>query len=236
MRTRSVLLLLIFSSVMAVAALANETRQKTTAPQAKPPDLSTISVNGVGDIDPAKAFGSRDAVLVIEIFSDFQCPTCKQLYQATLTRVMDTYVSNTTACKIYVVHRDFPLPYHAYARTAASYSRAAAHIGKCAEVETALFQNQEKWEANGDVKAIVAAVLAPGEMKRVQTLVDSRTLEPLIDRDTQLGLTLPVHATPTMVIHTCDGHTYPISGMVSYDVLNTFLDKLTRESSPSSAH
>jgi len=236
MRTRTVFLLLIFSSVMAVAALANETRQKTAAPKASPSDLSTISVNGVGDIDPAKAFGSKDAVLVIEIFSDFQCPTCKQLYQATLTHVMDTYASSTTACKIYVIHRDFPLSYHAYSRTAASYSRAAAHIGKCAEVETALFQNQEKSEANGDVKAIVAAVLAPGEMKRVQSLVDSRTLEPLIDRDTQRGLSLLVRATPTMVIHTRDGHSFPISGMVSYDVLKIFLDKLIRENSPSSTH
>lgn len=144
---------------------------------------------------------------------------------------METYVTGVSPCKIYVIHRDFPLPYHAYSRIAASYSRAAAHIGKCAEVETALFQNQEKWEADGKVKAIVASVLTPSEMKRVQTLVNSKILEPLIDRDRQLGLSLPVRGTPTMVIHTHDGKSYTVSGMVSYEILKTFLDELIDESS-----
>jgi len=80
----------------------------------------------------------------------------------------------------YLVHRDFPLPMHAHSRVAASYSRAAAHIGKCEPVEQALFQNQEKWEANGDVKGTVASVLSPAEMKKVQAIVgrqDARAID-----------------------------------------------------------
>jgi protein-disulfide isomerase len=216
------------------ATPAQQSRTKSAAQSnAKPADLSTITVNGVIDIDPAKAFGSKDGVLVIEIFSDFQCPTCKQLFETTLARVMETYVTGATPCKIYVVHRDFPLPYHAYSRIAASYARAAAHVGKCQEVEAALFQNQAKWEANGDVKDTVAAVLTPGEMKKVQALVDAKTLEPLIDRDKQLGINLPVRTTPTMVFHTRGGKSYPVAGMVSYDVLKNFLDQLIRQSTSS---
>lgn len=210
-----------------VAAQANETQQKTTTPPRESSSrLSTISVNGVGDIDPAKAFGSKDAVLVIEVFSDFQCPNCKTLYQTTLTSITGAYISNVPTCRIYIVHRDFPLPYHTYSRTAASYSRAAAHIGRCAEVEAALFQYQEKWEADGSVKAVVASVLSTVEMKKVQALVDAKSLEPLIDRDRQLGETVPVHATPTMVIHTRNGKSYPVVGVVSYEVLKPFLDQL----------
>ena len=190
-------------------------------------------MNGVADIDPAKAFGSKDARLVIEIFSGFQCPLCKQLFETTLERVMETYVTGATPCKIYVIHRDFPLPYHAYSRIAASYARAAAHVGKCKEVEAALFQNQAKWEANGDVPGTVAAVLTPGEMNRVQALVESKILEPLIDRDKQLGTNLPVRATPTMLFHTRDGKSYPVAGMVSYDVLKNFVDQLIRETTSS---
>lgn len=204
-----------------------ESPQKSARPQSHTQsDLSTIAVNGVADIDAAKAFGSKDPVLVIEIFTDFQCPTCKQLFEKTLTRLMDNYVTGATPCKIFVVHRDFLIPYHAYSRIAANYSRAAAHIGKCQEVEAALFQNQQKWEATGDVKATVASVLTSGEMKKVQALVDAKTFEPLVDRDHQLGLQLPVRLTPTMVVHTRDGKTYPVSGMVSYDVLKDFLDQL----------
>ena len=237
MKTRVIFLSLAFviSCTFTMGSTPTEQSRKKSAAQANPnpADLSTITVNGVADIDPAKAFGSKDGVLIIEIFSDFQCPTCKQLFETTLARVMETYVTGATPCKIYVVHRDFPLPYHAYSRIAASYARAAAHVGKCQEVEAALFQNQAKWEANGDVKDTVAAVLTPGEMKKVQALVDARTLDPLIDRDKQLGINLPVLATPKMVFHTCDGKSYPVAGVVSYDVLKNFLDQLIRQATSS---
>jgi len=127
--------------------------------------------------------------------------------------------------KVYLVHRDFPLPMHAYSRVAASYSRAAAHIGKCEAVEKVLFQNQEKWEKDGDVKGIVASVLSPAEMKRVQAIVDTKTLEPMIDKDKQMGLTVPVTQTPTSVFHS-KGQNYPYAGTLSYDVLKEFLDQL----------
>jgi protein-disulfide isomerase len=194
-------------------------------PETPAVSTTTITVNGVTDIDPTKAFGSKTAPVVVEIYSDFQCPACKQLFLSTTQKVMDNYVSTG---KIYLVHRDFPLPMHAYSRVAASYSRAAAHIGKCEPVEQALFQNQEKWETNGDVKGIVASVLSPAEMKKVQAIVDAKTLEPMIDKDKQLGLTVPVGQTPTSVFHS-KGQTYPFAGTLSYDVLKDFLDQLVAQ-------
>ena len=194
----------------------------------KPADplAGLISVAGVKDIDPTKAFGSKSAPVVIEIFSDFQCPACKQLFTTTTQRVMDHYVNSN---KVFMIHRDFPLPMHAYSRLAASYSRAAAHIGHCEPVEQALFQNQERWEATGDVKGAVAAVLSPGEMKRVQALVESQTLEPLIDKDKQIGQSVPINQTPTLLIHTRNGQSYPVIGYVSFDVLKTLLDQLVQQ-------
>ncbi len=215
--------------------LASPSPQKsqTSAPatkkvaSSKPADaptvsVATITVSGVAEIDPTKAFGSKSAPVVMEIFSDFQCPACKQLFTNTTQKVMDNYVNNG---KVYLVHRDFPLPMHAYSRIAASYSRAAAHIGKCEVVEQALFQNQEKWEADGKVAETVASVLTPAEMKRVQAIVDAKTLEPLIEKDKQIGLSFPVTQTPTSVFH-AKGQTYPYAGTLSYDVLKDFLDQL----------
>lgn len=229
MLVRAVLFAL--ASLGAVSLLAAPGAQKSTAKKAasSSPAASaapqTITVDGVADIDPAKAFGSKNAPLVMEIYSDFQCPACKQLFLNTTQHVMDNYVNTG---KIYLVHRDFPLPMHAYSRVAASYSRAACHIGKCEEVEQAIFQNQEKWEANGDVKGTVAAVLSPADMKKVQAVVDEKTLEPLIERDVQLAKSLPVTQTPTSIIHTKDGQTYPVVGFVSFDVLKTLLDQLAK--------
>jgi protein-disulfide isomerase len=120
------------------------TAKKAAAPastEAPTVSTATITVNGVPDIDPTKAFGSKTAPVVVEIYSDFQCPACKQLFLNTTQKVMDNYVSTG---KVYLVHRDFPLPMHAYSRVAASYSRAAAHIGKCEPVEQALFQSGKR--------------------------------------------------------------------------------------------
>jgi protein-disulfide isomerase len=203
---------------------------KKTAAKAAPDtpaiSTSTITVDGVADIDPTKGFGSKNAPVVMEIFSDYQCPACKQLFTSTTGRITDTYVNTG---KVYLIHRDFPLPMHAYSRVAASYARAACHIGKCEAVEQVLFQNQEQWEANGDVKGTVASVLSPAEMKRVQAIVDSKTLEPMIEKDKALGQGYAVNQTPTSIIHAKNGQQFPVVGVVSFDVLKSFLDQVVAQ-------
>jgi protein-disulfide isomerase len=230
------LLLSVFATLLLVAApshpkwqTASKTAPKTSATKSAGPvdiPVAVVSVNGVNDIDPTKAVGSKSAPVTMEVFSDFQCPACKQLFTTTTQRVMSDYVNTG---KIYLVHRDFPLPMHAYSRVAASYSRAAAHIGKDEVVAVALFQNQQKWEADGKVVDAVATVLAPAEMKKVQALVDSRTLEPLIEKDKQLGQVYAINQTPTTWLHTRSGQSFPVVGFVNYDVLKTFLDQLVSQ-------
>lgn len=180
------------------------------------------STAGLPDVDPHKAFGSKNAPVTMEVFSDYQCPACKTLFTTTNRRLMDDYVSNG---RVYLIHRDFPLPMHAHSRVAARYARAAAQIGKVEAAEQALFQNQEKWEQNGDVDGTVAAVLSPAEMAKVRALVKGGTLDPMIDKDYALGQTYRVNQTPTTVFH-CKGQTYPYSGAMTYDILKQFLDQL----------
>ena len=176
----------------------------------------------VTDIDPHTAFGSKNAPVTMEVFSDFQCPACKTLYTTTNSKLMDNYVSSG---KVYFIHRDFPLPMHAYSRVAARYGRAAAQIGKFEPVEQALFQNQEKWEQNGDVEGTVAGVLSTAEMTKVRNLVKGGTLDVVIDKDYALGQMYRVSQTPTTVFH-CKGQTYPYAGVMTYDILKQFLDQL----------
>ena len=180
------------------------------------------STAGLPDVDPHKAFGSKNAPVTMEVFSDYQCPVCKTLFTTTNRRLMDDYVSNG---KVYLIHRDFPLPMHAHSRVAARYARAAAQIGKVEVVEQALFQNQEKWEQSGDVDGTVAAVLSPAEMAKVRALVQGGTVDPMIDKDYALGQTYRVNQTPTTIFH-CKGQTYPYSGVMTYDTLKQFLDQL----------
>lgn len=180
------------------------------------------TAGAVSDIDTHKAFGSKNAPLVLEVFSDFQCPACKTLYTSTNRQLMDNYVTNG---KVYLVHRDFPLPMHAHSRVAAQYARAAASLGKTEQVEQALFANQEKWENTGDVDGTVATALSPAEMTKVRALVKGGTVEPLIEKDLALGRIYNVNQTPTTIVHFKD-QTYPVVGVQSYAVLHQFLDQL----------
>jgi protein-disulfide isomerase len=193
---------------------------KTVEAAALPPAPQTAPV--VSDVDPHKAFGSKNAPVIMEVFSDFQCPACKTLFTTTNRPLMDDYVSNG---KVYLIHRDFPLPMHAHSRVAARYARAAAQIGKTEPAEQVLFQNQEKWEQSGDVDGTVASVLSLADMTKVRALVKGGTLENLIDKDYALGQGYRVSQTPTTIFH-CKGQTYPYSGVMSYDILKQFLDQL----------
>jgi protein-disulfide isomerase len=183
---------------------------------------ATPQTEGVTDIDPHKAFGSKNAPVTMEVFSDFQCPACKTLFTSTNRQLMDNYVSTG---KVYLIHRDFPLPMHAYSRIAARYARAAAQIGKFEPVEQVLFQNQEKWEQTGDVDGTVASVLSAAEIAKVRALVKGGTLDAGIDKDSALGQLYRVSQTPTTVFHS-KGQTYPFAGVMTYDMLKQFLDQL----------
>lgn len=219
------------ASPAAAAAHKNESSEPATPRtsesahdprRAAPLPAAADSVAGVNDIDPHKAFGSKSAPVVMEVFSDYQCPACKTLFLTTNRQLMEIYVSTG---KVFLIHRDFPLPMHAYSRVAARYARAAAEIGKTEPVEKCLFENQEKWEQTGDVDGTVAAVLTSAEMSKVRALVKGGTLEPLIDKDYSLGQMYRVNQTPTSVFHS-KGQTYPYSGVMSYEILRQFLDQL----------
>lgn len=178
------------------------------------------------DVDPHKAFGSKNAPVVIEIFSDFQCPACRQLYGATNRQLVDTYVNTG---KVYLIHRDFPLQMHAYSKVAALYGRAASQIGKFEPVEQTLFENQEKWGQSGDVDGTVAAVLSSADMAKVRSLLKApgtvQTLQSLIDKDLALGKIDNVGQTPTTIFHS-KGQTYPVAGAMTFEVLRGFVDQL----------
>ncbi len=196
----------------------------SAAASAPEPAASSVpqGIQGVTDIDPHQAEGSRSAPLIMEVFSDYQCPACKQLFTTTDRLIVDNYVNTG---KVYLIHRDFPLPMHAYSRVAARYARAAAQLGKLEPVERVLFQNQEKWEISGDVDGTVASALTPAEMAKVRALVKGGTMDALIDKDYAIGQIYHVNQTPTTILHSKD-QTYPVAGVISFDVLRSFIDQL----------
>ena len=106
----------------------------------------------------------------MEVFSDFQCPACKSLYDATNRNLMDNYVNTG---KVYLIHRDFPLPMHSHSKVAAQYSRAAAQIGKLEAVEEVLFPEPGKVGSIGRCRWHGGEGFSPAEMAKVRALVKS---------------------------------------------------------------
>src|ERR1700730_10471141 len=72
-----------------------------------------------------KALGLSTAPITIEVFGDYECSHCKQLYEETLRPLMRDYVVKG---KVYFIHRDFPLPQHVKARPAACLASASRQL------------------------------------------------------------------------------------------------------------
>ena len=168
-----------------------------------------------------KAVGAPNAPILIEVFSDFQCPACKTLHEQTLPSLVRDYVSSG---KVYLIFRSFPLAGHAYAREASGYACAAERIGKYEQVANALYAHQAAWSASGKVDEAACSVLSPAEATKVRVLVKDPSVAAEIQRDLELGQKADIRQTPTLLV-THRLKRYPLSGG-NYELLRRFLDEL----------
>ena len=194
-----------------------------------------------------KSYGSSSAPITMEVFSDYQCPSCRNLYEQTLRSLINDYVASG---KVYLIHRDFPLPMHKYGYEAARWANAAARVGEFANVEAALYDNQPAWSTDGNIEKYVSGAMSASEFRRVQKIMEgcepsqasasltagrflnvaqeSRgcPLDEYINQDKAMGNRIPVQATPTYVI-SYKGQRLPAgSGFVSWPILKQFFDSL----------
>jgi len=187
-----------------------------------------------------KSLGNSNAPIKLVVYDDYECPACGNFYEQTLRPMIDSYVAEG---KVYLVHRDFPLPGHEFSRQAARWVNAAARIGKFEAVERALFDNQMAWSEygsenpKGDIERIVKSALTPLEFKRVEQIMKGCisnshqelpgcAVDPEIQHNIAQGELIPITQTPTFVI-SCRGQKYPpISGGVSWPLLRQYLDQL----------
>jgi len=180
-----------------------------------------------GDIIKGNAFGDPKAPLLIEIFSDFQCPGCKSLHDSELPQLINDYV---VPGKAYLIYRYFPLDGHPFGRPAAEYVCAAAQVGKYKQAADALFSRQQQWSMDGKVEQTVNDVLTASEQQKVKSLLKSPAVQDQIAHDLQEGRALPVASTPTLLV-TYRLKRYPLagSGAMNYELVKSFLDDLLKK-------
>ena len=144
-----------------------------------------------------KALGDPKARVRIELYSDFQCPSCKALHEQVVAPLIEDYVKSG---KVYLVHREFPLPIHAYAREAACYACAAAKIGKYQEVCDQLFRTQPQWSKDGNVSAAACQLLSAADAGKMRSLAGSKEIAGMIEEDIRAGQSQSVNSTPSLII------------------------------------
>lgn len=168
------------------------------------------------------AYGQPTAPVVIEVFSDFQCPSCKAFHDEIFPAIMKDYV---VPGKVYVVYRYFPLVMHPFAHIAAEYACSAGRIGKYPKVAEALFAQQLPISQNGNVEAAVKGVLTPTELQEVKAHMGDTEVERQIQADQDEGKLVAVTGTPTLRV-THAGRSRAISWPVDYRLFKSYIDTL----------
>jgi protein-disulfide isomerase len=175
-----------------------------------------------------KAIGNQNAPIKMEVFGDFQCPACRGFFEGTVKQVIDDYV---IPGKVYLIHRDFPLDMHPYARQAARLANAAAELGQFEAIERALYDHQDEWSTKGNIEEVMATYFPPAQFKKFQAFESQHISEinASIERDRAMGMQRNVNQTPTIYI-TSHGKTEALpGGGVDYKLLKSYFDYLLRQ-------
>jgi protein-disulfide isomerase len=190
--------------------------------------LATLLTGGLALAEsPAKVtkvMGTPVSAITIDIYSDFQCPKCKFLHENWMGPLIKDYVRTG---RVYLIQHEFPLPQHAYAKTAACYACAADRVGKYGEVCDVLFKKQEEWEKDGKVDQTACSVLTPAEAAKVRALAKDPEILAQVQKDVELGTQARLTGTPTVIV-SYKGKHYPVNVQGSYSLFTSLLDSLAR--------
>jgi protein-disulfide isomerase len=129
--------------------------------------------------------------VTIIAFSDYECPFCKRAEQ-TVEEVVKAYGD-----KVRVVHRDFPLAFHANARPAAE----AAH---CANAQGKFWPYHSKLFTSADLSADKLKALATEvglDRAKFDDCVAKHQFKAAVDQDVADGSDVGVTGTPAFFIN-----------------------------------
>jgi protein-disulfide isomerase len=158
---------------------ANEARfieQAAPAAQPQEPDADRVYQIAVPRNAPRK--GGRNAKVIIQQFSDYQCPFCSRV-EPTVNQILETYGD-----RVQIVWRDYPLPFHNNAMPAAEAAREVFAQGGEAKFwayHAKLFENQRALE-RADLERY-AEEIGGINMARFRQALDNRTHQAAVQAD-----------------------------------------------------
>lgn len=195
-------------TVMEEPASIDTSEKKTTAggngleidPEAMEMDHLGLTVGFTKD---GHAFrGDPSAPVVIEEYSDFQCPFCTRFHEQTLPSLVANQLKDGEAVLVYY---DFPLnSIHPQAAPAANAARCAGEQGAAAfwAMHDALFENADAW-SNQNATAVFGELASDIglELDTFNECVDSDRYGEQVRADLSAGTNLGVSGTPTFFLN-----------------------------------
>ncbi len=136
--------------------------------------------------------GPKDAPVVIVEFSDFQCPFCAQA-SGLVKQILEAYPND-----VLFVYKNFPLPFHREAMSAAKAALAAGRQGKFWEMHDKLFANQRNLGRDFYLKAAEELGLDVEQFKK--DMEDPAIAQQIAD-EMKEGREANVRGTPTFYIN-----------------------------------
>jgi protein-disulfide isomerase len=189
---------LAFTGVLALCALVvtaivvrREFRKPAQAESpAQPMFVSDWSRFAVG----SEWFGDLRAEDTAIVFSDFQCPYCKQ-FAATLHDLMDD-----RGISLAILHRNYPISdIHPHARKAAVAAECAAKARRFKEYHDYLFQHQDSLSL-GNWTSIASEVGIEDTVSFGRCLVDP-TVTAVLRADSSDAASLGIRGTPMVILN-----------------------------------
>ena len=141
--------------------------------------------------------GAANAKVVIQEFSDFQCPFCSRV-EPTIDQLLKDYPG-----KVKVVWRNMPLPFHQDAPLAAEAAREAfVQKGNdgFSKMRELLFKHQGEPDGLKRTQLEAYAVQVGLDMKKFGKALDDGTHKPAIEADRKAAKDADISGTPAFVI------------------------------------
>lgn len=181
-------------------AIQPETIANTIVADTITTDAKGLQVGFTADGHPYR--GNPEAPIVIEEFSDFQCPFCARFAAQTLPSIEENQIRSG---EVLLIYYDFPLAtIHPQATAAANAARCAGEQGAPAywAMHDLLFSDIEAWSgANATAVFTTYAQNLGLDTASFTTCLDNETYFQAIQADFDLGRSRGISSTPSFFLN-----------------------------------
>jgi protein-disulfide isomerase len=158
---------------------------------------ATAAMAAADDVRSANALGPANAPVLIEFFSDLQCPQCAR-YEPMVKSVRAEFGDKTR-----MVLRHFPLSAHEHALPASWAAEAAANQRKFWEMAEALYKTQWMW-ARAPAPRVIFLDQAKQlglDLDKFQKDMDASEVHDRVAADQEHAQSVGVKTVPSVVIN-----------------------------------